>query len=61
LDAPLSRQIEISHRSGIEKLSVKLLGMLDFDLGFTKRLEFGQQSIFLQLLPFSDRRGGCWI
>jgi hypothetical protein len=60
LDAALDCQIETSQRSEIEELSVKLLGMLDFDLGFTKCVELGQQSIFLQL-RFLARRGGSWI
>jgi hypothetical protein len=34
--------------------------MLDFDLGFAKRLELGQQSIFLYLLRFIARRSGSW-
>ena len=58
LDAALGRQVEISYRSEIEKFGVKLLGMLDLNLGFTKCLELGQQSIFFQLLGFVARRGG---
>ena len=61
LDAALGRQVEISYRSEIEKFGVKLLGMLDLNLGFTKCLELGQQSIFFQLLGFVARRGGSWI
>ena len=58
LDAAVGRQIEISHRCQIEKFSVKLLGMLDLDLGFAKCLELGEQAIFLQGLRFVAGRGG---
>jgi hypothetical protein len=35
--------------------------MLDLDLGFSKCLELGEQSILLQDLRLLARRGGCWL